>query len=77
MFYKMNNRKRDRVEIKYQSKSEIYIDKFKKIFFSIINPLITISIIIFSLYILGYIIFIVLAFLLILYLYNKVKNSIK
>ena len=67
---------KDKIEIKYQSKFEIFLSKTKKIFLGIVKPLIAIAIIIFSLYILGYVILIVLIFLLLLYLYNKVKNSI-
>tara|TARA_B100000530_G_scaffold303420_1_gene225801 strand:+ start:364 stop:588 length:225 start_codon:yes stop_codon:yes gene_type:complete len=72
----MNNRKRDKIEVKYESNFEVYTNKAKQLLLSILKPIIAILIIGFSLYILGYVILIVIVFLLLLYVYNRIKNSI-
>ena len=73
----MNDKKIDKIEVKYQSKSELYIDKVKIFILSIIKPFIAIAILLLSIYIFSYVILILVVFFLLLYLYNKVKNSIK
>jgi len=73
----MNNNQIDKIEVKYQSKFELYIGKVKIFILSIIKPFIAIAIILLSIYIFSYVVLILLVFFLLLYLYNKVKNSIK
>ena len=72
----MNNNQIDKIEVKYQSKFELYMGKMKIFILSIIKPFIAIAVILFSLYIGFYIILIFVVFFSLLYLYNKVKNSI-
>ena len=73
----MNNNQIDKIEVKYQSKFELYMGKLKIFILSIIKPFIAIAIILLSIYIFSHVILILLVFFLLLYLYNKVKNSIK
>ena len=73
----MNNNQIDKIEVKYQSKFELYMSKVKIFILSIIKPFIAIAIILLSIYIFSYVILILLVFFLLLYLYNKVKNAIK
>ena len=73
----MNNNQIDKIEVKYQSKFELYMGKVKIFILSIIKPFIAIAIILLSFYIGFYIILIFVVFLSLLYLYNKVKNLIK
>ena len=72
----MNNRDTDKIEVKYQSKFELYINRIKLFLLSILKPFIVISIVFVSLYIGFYIVLILIVFFSLLYLYNKVKNSI-
>ena len=73
----MNNKQIDKIEVKYQSKFELYMHKVKIFILSIIKPFIAIAILLLSIYIFSYVILILVVFFLLLYLYNKVKNSIK
>jgi len=70
----MNNKQIDKIEVKYQSKSELYINKVKIFILSIIKPFIAIAILLLSIYIFSYVILVLMIFFLLLYLYNKVKK---
>ena len=72
----MNDKQIDKIEVKYQSKSELYIDKVKIFILSIIKPFIAIAILLLSFYIFSYVVLVLAVFFLLLYLYNKIKNSI-
>ena len=71
-----SNRKIKKVEVKYQSDFEYYINRVKIFVLSILKPFIAISIFIMGLYISFYVIGIFMLFFLLLYIYNKVKRTI-
>ena len=71
-----SNRKIKKVEVKYQSDFEYYINRVKIFVLSILKPFIAISILIIGLYISFYVIGVFILFFLLLYIYNKIKRTI-
>ena len=63
----------DKVEVKYQSQSEILIKKIKHILLSVLRPFLIIATIIFLLYGLFYIALFLIVIFSVFYLYKKLK----
>ena len=70
----MNDRKTNKIEVKYQSPINTSWNRIKVFIISIVKPFIAIAITLFSLYILGYVILFFIVFFFLLYLYNKIKK---
>jgi len=71
-----NDRKIRKVEVKYQSDFEYYINRIKIFILSILKPFIAISILLIGLYISFYVIGVFILFFLLLYIYNNIKRTI-
>ena len=68
--------KKRKIEIKYQSRSTIFINRLLSLIGRIIKPVIALLIILLGLYVVGYIIIIVVLFFLLLFIYKKIKSII-
>ena len=67
---------KNKIEVRYQSNLSIVLNRIKSFILKILKPVFAIIIILSGLYVAGYIIFIFIIFFALLYLYNKIKNSI-
>jgi len=65
-----------KVEVKYQSKTTILINRILSFIGTLLKPIISIFIILIGLYVAGYIVLIFVLFFLLLFLYKKIKNII-
>ena len=68
--------KKGKVEVKYQSRFTIFINRTLSIIGGVIKPIIALLIILLGLYVVGYIVLIFILFFLLLLLYKKIKNII-
>jgi len=68
--------KKHKVEVKYQSRATILMNRILSFLGSLIKPLVSLFIILLGLYIVGYIVLIVVLFFLCLFLYKKLKSII-
>ena len=72
----MNDRKTNKIEVKYQSNLDGFFNKLKVFILSVLKPFIAIALVLFSLYIAGYVILFFIVFFFLLYIYNKIKKNI-
>ena len=73
LFMNFSDNHNDKVEVKYQSQSEILIKKIKHILLSVLRPFLIIATIIFLLYGLFYIALFLIVIFSVFYLYKKLK----
>ena len=72
----MDDRKKKKIKVEYQSAPTIFFNSSKKAIISIIKPILVLIVVLVGLYIVGYIILILVVFLFFLFIYNKIKKTI-